>query len=250
MISDLTKATPWLLCAAVFAVNAQAQTATPESNTAKIIPGQIVVDQATQVVERVKQTAGMASLIDNAKAVLVVPRYGESQSAVINQANRAAPGDSTRSAVALTRNGDPGVFLVRGIASWSSPAFFSVAPSNGSEPRANGSEAHGMPIVMVFMTDKAADQFKTTGTFSLSGLDAVRYSGPRSRLADADVIVWTPADWSGQRWIASHEFHFDGAGSNAYYRNQVSLGDILSSTVGTDRSLGLQTALSTKVASQ
>jgi hypothetical protein len=264
MLQAFTKATPWLVCAAVFAVSAQAQTARPENNTAKVIPGQIVVDQATRVVDHAKENPAMAALIDHAKAVLIVPRYGQSQTAVVNRAEQAAPSDNTtRSAVALTRNGSPGVFLVHSAGNWSSPAFFSVTRVNGSAMHSSA-RRYGMPVVMVFMTAKAADELARSGigAASLSHLDVARYldHGNKS-LADADVVVWTPRarygqydrsaqhDRLGQRWIADHEFHFDSTASNAYYMNQVSLANILSTNVSTPRSSALQGALSTKVAS-
>src|SRR5690242_9561185 len=117
------RATQWLLCAAVCsAMNAQALAQSGpmlNSDTAKVVAGQIVVNEATRVIDRVKQDPGMASLINNAKAVLTVPLYGESQSAFMDRAERSAPGYTTSSAVALTMNGSPGVFLLHGAVGWS-----------------------------------------------------------------------------------------------------------------------------------
>lgn len=253
MIRNWMRTTPWLLCAAALAVSAQAQTARPEDNTAKVIPGQVVVDEATTVVQRMKQDPAVAGIMDHAKAVLIVPRYGANPSRLVDRAQRESPaGDTTRASEALVRAGSPGVFLVH-TAGWSAPAFFSVRSAamndndNSSHSEHNG---RGMPLVLMFMTAHAADQLQGSNNLSLSGLNVARYHpGSHERLSNADVVAWTPHRMMHGEDLADAQIHFDGAASNAYYMNQATLAEILSSNVSTQRASRLQGALSMRVAS-
>jgi len=262
MMATWTRAAQWLLFAAIgssASVQSLAQTAPlVNSDTAQVIPGQIVVNEAARVIDRVKRDPGMASLIDNARAVLTVPLYGEPQSAFVDRVARAAPAYTTASALALTSNGSPGVFLMHGASGWSSPAFFNVANDGIDSQRGyrDNDQAVGVPVVIAFMTRKAvrtfltnnaAHEFITNGAFSLSGLRVASYSADsRSSVEDADVVIWTPSDSSGPRWSASNEFYFNPLASDDYYRNGASLEQILSDYVATLRSTDLQVALASK----
>jgi hypothetical protein len=255
MIRALMRTTAWMLCAAAFAIGAQAQTSAPENNTAKVIPGQIVVDEATTVVQSMKQDPTVAGLVAHAKAVLVVPRYGANPARLENGAQRDSPeGSTTRASEAMVRHGSPGVFLVHS-EGWSSPAFFSIAnadmhamPSgSGSDQQAN---ERGVPVVLMFMTSHAADQLRGANTVSLSGLNVAGYSDhPRGAASNADVVAWTPHHVMQAATVAAAQIHYDTTASNAYYMNPASLQDILTDNVTTQRASRLQSALSTRVAS-
>lgn len=252
MIRTLLRTTPWLLCAAAIAVTAQAQTERPENNTAKVIPGQIVVDEATRVVQHMKQDPAVAGLIDQAKAVLIVPRYGANPSRLVQRAERTSPEDNTtRAADEMVRHGSPGVFLVHA-AGWSAPAFFSISDADMHHNANNEQPGHerGVPLVIMFMTARGADQMQQGTDVSLSGLNVARYSDHANRpLSDADVVLWTPRRMMHDGDIAAARIHFDGAGSNAYYMNQATLPEILASNVSTARAAQLQGALMQRVAS-
>lgn len=242
--------TAWLLLAAAFSVSAQAQTGLPFFGTGQVIPGQVVVDESTDVVEQAKQDPGMESLIDSAKAIFIVPEYGDTSS-VGDKARNLSPSSSVRPATLdLTTQGSPGAFLLRGLGGWSSPAFFAVAwPNYGNE--GPDAYARGTPIVMTFMTDRAARPIRgcATGTCSLSGLKVTRYSNDSgSSIADADVVVWTPNPVRSAGPVPGERFTFRDLASSAFYNNQATLWQILDNAVTTDRAWWLQTALLTRVA--
>lgn len=253
MIRALMRTTPWLLWAAVFAVTAQAQIAAPESNTAKVIPGQVVVDQATTVVQDMKQDPDVAGLMDHAKAILIVPGYGANPARLENRAERESPEGNTRQASeAMLRYGSPGVFLVHGLG-WSSPAFFSISNAGMNSNNTGNSEQpneRGVPLAMMFMSSQAADRMRGANNVSLSGLNVARYGdGPRGSASNADVIVWTPHHMMHAGDLAAAQIHYDATASNAYYMNQATLQDILTDNVSTPRASQLQGALSMRVAS-
>ena len=241
----LIRTTPWLLGAAAVALTAQAQIAAPEYNTGRTIPGQIVVDQSTSVVQSMKQDSAVAGLMDHAKAVLIVPGYGANASQLANSAKQASvEGSTTRTVDAMTRHGSPAVFLVHS-SGWSSPAFFSVSNINFGD-MSNHPSDKGVPLVMMFMNSHAADRLQNVTNASLSGLSVAPYS---DRASNADVIVWSPHPLAHGANLTAAQLHFDSTASSSFYMNQASESDILSDNVTSARASQLQNALSTKVAS-
>jgi lipid-binding SYLF domain-containing protein len=195
----------------------------------------------------------MDTLIQRSKAVLIVPRFGESPSAVAKQAENASSSSGTgQGAVALTKYGSPGVLLVQGrrANNWSSPAFFSVAGVSNSTANQDTS-GRGTPVIAVFMTQSAADKMETSGTFSLSDLSVAQYSAqPTTPLENADIVVWSPRHLTTSVGVKSSRIHFDSTASNNFYTNEASLGDILGNNVTTGRAVKLQDALASRVASK
>jgi lipid-binding SYLF domain-containing protein len=250
--SSMMKAmTASFLVATAFSVSAQAQTGIPFFSTGQVIPEQVVVDASTYVVERAKRNPGMESLIDSAKAIFIVPKYGETSS-VGDRARALAMTSNVEPATTdLTTQGSPGAFLLRGLGGWSSPAFFTVAwPNYSNESR--DSYARGTPIVMVFMTDRAARRIRgcATGTCSLSGLQVTRYSNDSgSAIAAADVVVWTPYGMQSAAPVRGERISFRDLASSDFYDNQATLWQILNNIVSTDRAWWLQTALLTRTTS-
>ncbi len=259
MIRALMRTTPWLLCAAAFALTAQAQTVARPDNTAKVIPGQIVVNEATTVVQNMKQNPDLAGLLDHAKAVLIVPGYGANPSQLGNTANRDSPeGNTTHTTQAMVQHGSPGVFLLHS-EGWSAPAFFSVSnvavnAMNSSTSHSSASNnGHGAPLVMMFMTSHGADRLQNdVNNVSLSGLNVAHSSDhPRGSPSSADVVIWAPhPSMMHQTDLSTAQIHYDYTASNAYYMNRATLNDILTSNVSTTRAVHLQDALSTRVASK
>jgi lipid-binding SYLF domain-containing protein len=247
MIRALMRTTPWLLCAAAFAVSAQAQIASDQDNTSKIIPGQIVVNEATPVVQNMKQDPNVAALLEQAKAVLIVPGYGANPSQLANQAaHENLEGNTSHTTKAMERYGSPGVFLLHS-GGWSAPAFFSVSNTASSEQAGE----HGMPVVMMFMNSHAAEHMQNADTVSLSGLKVAPYSdSAHGSASSADVVIWTPHGVTHEADLTAAKIHFDDQASNSYYMNQVTLNDILASNVSTTRAVQLQNALSNRVASK
>ncbi len=222
-----------------------AQTGFPFFGTGEVIPGRVVLEKSTQVVEQAKQDSSMESLIDGAKAIFIVPQYGET-AYVGDKARDLSPSSTVKPATTdLTAQGSPGAFLLRGLGGWSSPAFFGVAwPNYKSESR--DTYARGTPIVMVFMTDRAARTIRScaTGTCSLSDLKVMGYSNDSgSSVADADVVVWTPNHMQGAGPVRGEQITFRDLASGAFYNNRPTLSEILNNSVSTDRAWWLQTAL-------
>jgi hypothetical protein len=238
--SMMVATTAWLLIATAFSTGAQAQTGIPFFGTGQVIPGQVVIDESTYVVEQAKQDPGMESLIGSAKAIYIVPRYGD-RSSVIEQAQDRSPTASVRPAATdITTRGSPGAFLLNGLGGWSSPAFFTVALGNNSD------ESRGSAIIMVFMTDRAARTLRgcATGICSLSGLNVTRFSGDSgSSPRDADVVVWTPEHVQSAGPVQGETISFRDLASDAFYNNQATLFQILNNAVTTNRTWYLQTAL-------
>lgn len=242
-------ATPWLLLATTFAVSSQAQVAFVQGSTAEIFPGQVVIGEATYVVEQAKQDPAMEALVHRAKAIFIVPRYGE-----VSYVRRKAQALTVTSNVIpatedLLKRGSPGAFLIRSLGGWSSPTFFTIQESHGSD--SPDTYPRGTSIVMVFMTNRGAQvmQNSPTGTSSLSGLKVTPYSNaPGASFEDADVVVWTPDRIPSTNAVQNEQISFRYLASGAYYNNQATLWQILHDAVSTDRARGLQTAL-TRVAS-
>lgn len=253
MIRALMRTTPWVLSAAAFALTAQAQIAANTGNTAKVIPGQIVVDEATAVVQNMRQNPDAAGLLDNAKAVLIVPGYGANPSRLSNSAQREAPeGNTTHTSQAMVRYGSPGVFLMRS-GGWSAPAFFSISNVAADATNSSSNNGQGVPVVMMFMTSQALDRMRNdANNVSLSGLTVAHSSDhPRGSASGADVVIWAPHPvMMHQTDLAAAQIHYDYTASNAYYMNQATLNDILTSNVSTTRAVHLQDALSARVASK
>jgi hypothetical protein len=248
MTKSMMTMTTWLLLAITFSVSARAQTGSPFFGTGQAIPGQVVVDESTYVVGQAKQNPGMESLIDSAKAVFIVPQYGDTSS-VGERAQALSPSSTVKPAtIDLTTQGSPGAFLLHGLGGWSSPAFFGLAWSDyGDESR--DTYARGTPMMIVFMTDRAARPIRgcTTGICSLSGLKVTRYSNDSgSSTADADVVVWTPNPVQSTGPVRGEQISFRDLASSAYYTNQATLWEILNNAVSTDRAWWLQSALVTR----
>jgi hypothetical protein len=244
------RTTPWLLLAAAFATSSQAQVMPQGANTGMTIAPQQVINEATSTVQSARQDTGMDALIQRSKAVFIVPRFGESAAAVAKEAANASPSAGTsQSAAALTKYGSPGVLLAHG-RNWSSPAFFSVAGVSNSTANQD-TNGRGTPVMALFMTDSAAHKMETNGTFSLSDLKVVPYSAqPTTPLENADIVVWSPTHVTTSIGVESSRIHFDSTGSNAFYMNQATLGEILTDNVTSGRAQGLQNALASRVASK
>src|SRR5579862_316704 len=126
--SSMTMAmTGWMLLAITLSVTARAQVGIPFTGTGQVIPGQVVIDESTYVVEQVKRNPTMESLIDSAKAILIVPQYRDTSYVVDKARDLSTTSNVKPAATDLTTQGSPGAFLLRGFGGWSSPAFFTVA---------------------------------------------------------------------------------------------------------------------------
>lgn len=192
------------------------------------------VDAAVKVVHQMKQDPNLASLLERARGVFVIPRFG-------------------KGAFIIGGQGGGGVVLARHDGRWSDPAFFSVGGASiGAQ--AGGS---GGAVALVLMTPKALEQFEhSTGKWSLSagaGLTVVNYSGnvsARTVLKD-DVIVWSnQKGLYGGLTASATRITPEPKLDHAYYQQDVSPREILAGAAKNPSADPLRDALLTRVASK
>jgi hypothetical protein len=239
-----------VLFVAAFELSAQAQGPVLDpNNTAKIIPGQILLDDATLVIQEAKHDPGMQSLIFRAKAIFIVPRYEDSSISLAARAHHeTAQGLLTPVLNDLSHTGSPGVFLMHRLSAWSSPAFFTIVQGSIYAKDVNDLYRSGTPLVMVFNSDRAARELQgcPAGSCWLTDMSFATYTDdPRASLADADVVVWSRDRDANAATLHNDYIRWRDLATNAIYENQATLWQILSNQVGSDRAHELQTALST-----
>jgi lipid-binding SYLF domain-containing protein len=150
------------------AVNPQQQTSSGETRNAAE-----TVQEATQVVQKLKSDGGTKDLLQQAKAVFIVPDYG-------------------RAALGVGGAAGQGVLVANNDGRWSSPAFYNIGAINiGLQA---GAEAGS--IAFLVMSDDAMQNFEEENNFSLdadAGLTIVDYSKrAQANLGKgADVVVWS-----------------------------------------------------------
>jgi hypothetical protein len=238
-----------LLFAAAFELSAQAQGVVDENNTSKVIPGQILIDDSTLVIQEAKHDPGMQSLIFRAKAIFIVPRYEDSSISLAARAEHQNVNGLVEPVLHdLTHTGSPGVFMVRRLSAWSSPAFFTIAQGSTYAKDVSDLYRSGTSLVMIFNSDRAAHELEgcSAGSCWLTDMSFATYTDdPRASLADADVVVWSRDRDANAATLHNDYIRWRDLATNALYENQGTLWQILSNQLGTDRAHGLQTALST-----
>ncbi|MET0856742.1 MAG: lipid-binding SYLF domain-containing protein, partial [Telluria sp.] len=131
------------------------------------------INDAVGVVQRMLQEPRMRELLQQAKGIFIVPRYG-------------------RAALGVGASGGTGVLLMkRADGSWSDPAFYNIGGiSAGAQV---GAEAGA--IALVLNKEKAVNKFMQKNSFALSadsGITVVNWSKiAQGSLGDGDVVAWT-----------------------------------------------------------
>lgn len=129
------------------------------------------LDEAVQVVQRMKSDAGVTGMLRQAKGIFIMPDYG-------------------RAALGLGVQGGQGVLVMRQGDSFSNPVFYNMGGlSIGVQAGAAGGQ-----VAMLLMTDKAVQDFRSGKNFSINadaGLNVVNYSARMQASAGKiqDVIV-------------------------------------------------------------
>jgi lipid-binding SYLF domain-containing protein len=194
------------------------------------------VRDAVSLVQQMKQNPALATLLQRAKGVFIVPHYGKGGFIVGGQ-------------------GGGGVVLVRHESSWSSPAFYSIA--GGSIGAQAGGE--GGAIAMILMTPKAVDRFEnSTHGWTLNGnagLTVVNWSGKTQASTGyngrSDVVLWTnTSGLYGGLTVGVRHLSPDNGMDRAYYQRQVSSAEILAGNVSSPNADTLRDALASRVASR
>jgi lipid-binding SYLF domain-containing protein len=185
------------------------------------------VNDAVRVVQRMKSDPGMASLLQQARGVFVIPEYG-------------------RAAFGVGGRGGAGVLLTKQDGTWSQPSFYSY----GGISAGLQAGAEGGSIAFVLNNDKAVNSFtKQDNNWSLNaeaGLTVVAWSKKAQGSAGkGDVTVWSDSKGLfGDAAISLTDINFDEAETGAYYGQKVSSArDVINGKLQNPHSAALRNAL-------
>jgi lipid-binding SYLF domain-containing protein len=201
--------------AAMAQVGSAKEAGTPgtERNKKEMMKATEHVNKAVQVVHRMEANSEMRALLQRAKGVFVVPKYGEA-------------------ALGVGARGGAGVLLSRNGNTWSNPAFYNM----GGITAGLQAGAQAGAIAFVLNDQKAINSFSQNNKFSL-GADA-----------DLTLVDWSKkgagsAGWGNFTAWSDTEGLFGGAAINitdidydedetaGYYNRQVAARDVLSGKV-------------------
>lgn len=169
------------------------------------------VDRAADVINQMNSQPATATVLRDAKAVLIVPEYA-------------------KAAFVLGEQGGEGVLLTQRAGHWSDPTFYDVG---GVSIGAQAGVEVG-PVAYVLMTPRAVQEFGSRDSKSTlsadAGLVAIKFSidanmasSPRDRsvvssFPTADVVLWTgTAGLFGGVALASSHVVADQALDKAYH---------------------------------
>lgn len=231
-----------LLTVTLSGSNAQAQNPEGTSNTdtaSSPTPGatndaleaQIRINDAVEIIGRMRSDPDVNGLLQNAKGLLIVPHF-------------------IKAAFIFGGRGGAGLLVVRKGDRWSDPAFYKTS---GGTVGVQVGGAKG-PLAMILMSDKAVEAFeKKSSTWSLSagaGLTAANYSKDIRESGNInDVVVWSDAKGLfGGAAVGATNIAGDQKKNQAYYnRFDVTPQQILSGVVTNQNSNILRNALPGKV---
>jgi lipid-binding SYLF domain-containing protein len=191
------------------------------------------VNDSVRIIDQMKRDPNLASLLERAHGVFIVPHYGKGGFIVGGQ-------------------GGGGVVLAHRHGTWSSPAFFSIA--GGSIGAQAGGE--GGSIAMLLMTRKAVDKFENSkSAWSLNGnagLTVVTWSRKaQAETGNGDVIVWAnTSGLYGGLTASVTDVTPDRKMDHSYYGRNLDARQILEGNVLSAHAEPLRNALLTRVASK
>jgi len=171
------------------------------------------VNQAVRVVHRMQANSDMRALLQRAKGVFVVPRYGEA-------------------ALGVGARGGAGVLLVRSGNTWSNPAFYNM----GGITAGLEAGAQAGAIALVLNDQKAMNSFMQNNKFSL-GADAdltlVDWSKKGAGSAGwGNITAWSDTKGLfGGAAINITDIDYDEDETAGYYGRQVAARDVLGGKV-------------------
>lgn len=189
------------------------------------------VEDALQAVQRMRQDPRLAALLEQAKGVLIVPRY-------------------TEGAMIIGGNGGIGVLLAHRRGTWTDPVFYHVG---GVSIGLQLGGASG-PVAMLLMSDKAVEKFQNDlSTWSLggrAGLTVASFSDQEQHPSGSlDVIVWSGVKGLfGGLAFGATDVTPDQTANHAYYRSPVAPLQILVGAVSNPGAQPLRNALATHLA--
>jgi lipid-binding SYLF domain-containing protein len=161
------------------------------------------VNEATKVVQKMKQDPQMKKILSQAKGIFVVPDYG-------------------RGAIVVGASGGEGVMLAKQGGSWTNPLFYDMgAISVGAQVGGSAGQ-----IALVLMNDRAVEAFKQDNKFSLdakAGISIVNYSARgEGNWGRGDIVLWSDTEgaYAGAS-IAVSDINFDEGETKAYYGREL-----------------------------
>ena len=185
------------------------------------------VTAALAVVPQIEAEPRMKQLLQQAKGILIVPRFG-------------------RAALGVGAQGGAGLLLLKHAdGSWSSPAFYDL----GGLTVGLQAGGEGGAIAMVLNNDKAVNEFMKKTNFSLNaeaGLTVVNWSKLAMGTAGTgDVVAWsgTKGLFGDAVAIGLTGIRFNEKLTNAYYGRTLAPKDIASGGVSNAQAKPLQQAL-------
>lgn len=195
--------------------------------------GQEQVNEALDVVNRMKRDPQLTALLERAQGVYIVPDFG-------------------KAALGIGGRGGEGVMLIKRDGQWSGPAFYNFGRVSAGLQA--GAEAGS--VAMLLMTQDAVRPFTSQqNNFSLdaaAGLTVVDYSAQGKTTAGGpDVITWSDTEglFAGAS-IGVSGFTRDEDENRAYYRKQATPQEIFSGSVKNPHADALKDALPTRTASR
>lgn len=173
------------------------------------------LQQAVQVVQRMKSDPHVAELLQNARGVFILPHRG-----------RAAAGIGAKDV--------EGLLVTRGGSGFSDPVFYEVGGlSVGAQAGGPGDD-----VALLLMTDKAVREFRSGKNLSLDADAGVRTraSSGRDRQARGkgqEILVWSGAQGvNAVASVALADIVLDQQANRAYYgRDQLTASAILDGQV-------------------
>ena len=171
------------------------------------------VNQAVQVVQQMQATPDMRALLQRAKGVFVVPKYGGA-------------------ALGVGARGGAGMLLVRRGDTWSQPAFYNMGGISAGLQA--GVEAGA--IAFVLNDQKALESFMQNNKFSL-GADAGLTLADWSKRGEGsagwgNITAWADTEGLfGGVALNVSDIDYDEDETAAYYQRQVAARDVLAGKV-------------------
>ncbi len=177
-----------------------ARTGTNAVDPSELATAQRMLTDAVAVLDSMKADQAVATRLDAAKGLVVLPHYG-------------------RGGFVVGGQGGSGVLVVRENGGWSNPVFLRLT---GASIGVQAGAAEG-PLAMLLMTNGAVAKFDSAKKFSLNA-DAGLTIGDFSKRSEAstgkieDVLVWSNAKgaYAGAS-IAATDVSLDRDANRAYY---------------------------------
>lgn len=195
--------------------------------TEELHQAQRQIDDAAQVVQRMKGDTGMAALLKRAKGVFILPTYG-------------------RGALGVGAQGGAGVLVTRQGDGFSNPVFYNLG---GVSLGAQAGGAGGQ-VAMLLMSDRAVQSFRSGQKFSLTADAGLTFADHSQRAQAAtgkieDVVLWsgTKGAFAGVS-VGVTDVMLDDDANRAYYgRAGLTPAQILGGSVPSPRANKLDSML-------